>query len=251
MIHVNPAGAKCPMLAMPDERPDATAGVPHEEPAMHAHATLSIIHDEHNVLSAVLRTIGLMLGEHRRRQTLPDLAMLRAMLFYVDEFPERLHHPKETQLLFPRIRERSGGELADVLDRLDHDHAHSQKAVRDIQHELLGLEMMSGAADAQSRRVRFEGSMQAYIDAYLEHIRIEERLVLPLAEKVLTTADWAILDAAFMQNHDPLTRREADDPYQPLFRRILTTLAAPLGLGPALEAMAIAGRGAGTPSSFR
>ena len=85
--------------------------------------------------------------------------------------------------------------------------------------------------------------MTEYIAPYLEHIRIEERLVLPLAERVLTAADWTELDAAFMQNHDPLTRREADDPYQPLFKRILTTLAARLGLGSAMEAMAIAGSG--------
>ena len=208
---------------------------------MHAHATLSVIHDEHSVLSAVLRTIGLLLGEHRRRQTLPDFAMLRAMLFYVDEFPERLHHTKESQLLFPRIRERSSGELAEVLDGLDCDHARSQKAVRELQHELLGLEMMNGAADGQSRRLHFEESMKEYIASYLEHIHTEERLVLPLAERVLTAADWAELDAAFMQNHDPLTRRDTDDPYQPLFKRILMTLAAPLGLGSAMEAMSIAG----------
>ena len=40
--------------------------------------------------------------------------MLRAMLFCVDEFPERLYHSKESQLLFPRIRERSGSEFAAV-----------------------------------------------------------------------------------------------------------------------------------------
>ena len=35
-----------------------------------------------------------------------DFALLRAMLFYVDEFPERLHHHKEDELLFPRVRAR-------------------------------------------------------------------------------------------------------------------------------------------------
>ena len=209
---------------------------------MQAHPTLSIIHDEHGVLSAMLRTIGLLLGESRRRGTLPDFTMLRAMLFYVDEFPERLHHTKESQLLFPRIRERSGGELGEVLDGLDADHTRSQAAVRELQHELLGLEMMDGTLDGEGRRVHFEASMTQYIASYLEHIRIEERQVLPLAERVLTAPDWAELDAAFMQNHDPMTRREAGDPFQPLFRRILTNLASPLGLGPALEAMSVASR---------
>ena len=65
------------------------------------HASLSIIRQEHRALSAMLRSITLLLGEHRRRGTVPDFDALRAMLFYVDEFPEKLHHPKETRLLFP------------------------------------------------------------------------------------------------------------------------------------------------------
>ena len=79
--------------------------------------------------------------------------------------------------------------------------------------------------------------MDSYISGYLDHIRTEERVVLPLAEKVLTAADWAELDAAFMQNRDPLTHRAGDDAYRPLFKRILMTAAAPIGLGPAMEAM--------------
>lgn len=174
-------------------------------------ATLRVILDEHSALSAVLRSIGLLLSEHRRCGTLPDFTVLRAMLFYIDEFAERLHHTKASQLLFPRIRERCGGELAEVLDGLDADHARSQEAVRELQHELFGLEMMHDAPDGQSRREQFEESMHDYIAAYLDHIRIEERQVLPLAERVLTAADWTELDAAFMQNRDPLTRRACDD----------------------------------------
>ncbi len=127
-----------------------------------------------------------------------------------------------------------------MLAALDCDHSRSQQAVRELQHELLGLEMMSDSGDAASRRERFEASMTSYIASYLEHIRIEESVVLPLAERVLTTADWAELDAAFMQNRDPLTRRDGNDAYRPLFKRILMTLAAPIGLGPAMQAMAVA-----------
>ncbi len=210
---------------------------------MHAHPSLSIIRDEHSTLAAVLRSIGLLLAEHRRRDTLPDFTALRAMLFYIDEFPERLHHPKESELLFPRIRERCGDEQAEVLAALDADHSRSQQAVRDLQHELLGVEMMSESRDAAGRRDRFEASMNLYIASYLDHMRTEEKVVLPLAERVLSAADWAELDKAFMENRDPLTRRDGNDAYRPLFKRILMTLGAPLGLGSATEAMAVAGRG--------
>jgi hemerythrin-like domain-containing protein len=200
------------------------------------HSTIRVIRDEHSTLSAVLRSIGLLLSESRRHGIVPDFQVLRAMLFYIDEFPERVHHMKESALLFPMVQARSA-EAAAVIERLDGDHARSHRAVRELQHDVLALEMMSEAPDASARLLRFEDEMHAYIAGYLDHIRTEEVEVLPLAERVLTGADWAELDAAFMQNRDPLTHREGDDAFRPLFKRILMTLPAPLGLGPAFEAL--------------
>jgi|KBSMisStandDraft_5_1062788.scaffolds.fasta_scaffold24291_5 hemerythrin-like domain-containing protein len=213
------------------------------------HATLRIIRDEHSSLSAVLRSIGLLIAERGRHGLAPDYRALAAMLFYIDEFPEKVHHTKETALLFPKIRARST-EAAAALDRLDADHARSHRAVLDLQHDLLALEMMSEAADAPARRARFEDEMHAYIAAYLDHIGVEEAEILPLAERVLSPADWAELDAAFMHNRDPLTHREGDDAFRPLFKRILMTLPAPLGLGPALDALQKSYPGGEPPRSF-
>jgi hemerythrin-like domain-containing protein len=203
---------------------------------MTAHATLRIIRNEHGVLSAVLRSIGLLLSESRRRGMKLDYKVLRAMLFYIDEFPERVHHPKESELLFPALRRRSS-TAAKVLERLDRDHAASHQAVRDLEHQVLALEMMEEAAAFEVRRARFEAAAQAYVTAYLDHIRLEEVEVLPMAERVLSDGDWVELDAAFMENRDPLTCRDGEDEFRPLFKRILMTLPAPLGLGPAMQAL--------------
>ena len=191
---------------------------------MSTHTTLRVIHDEHAALAAMLRTLSLLLAQHRREGTLPDFTALRAMIFYIDEFPERLHHTKESALLFPKIRERSA-EAAAVLDRLDRDHAAGERAVRDLEHALLGFEMMG-----EPRRAAFEAAAQRYVDFYLEHMGIEERHILPLAEKVLTPEDWAALDTAFAANRDPLTGHAPSDEYRALFSRIVRLVPAPLGL---------------------
>ena len=193
------------------------------------HATLTIIRDEHQALAAMLRSLGMLLAEHRRKGVPPDFDVLRAMLLYVDEFPEKLHHTKESELLFPMLRSRSA-EAADVLDKLDHDHAQGEKAIRDLEHDLLAYEVLGG-----DRAASFEKSVNRYIDFYLAHMGVEESQVLPLAQRVLTDADWAELDAAFMKNRDPLTGHEPDDVYRPLFSRIVMTAPAPIGLGPALQ----------------
>lgn len=204
------------------------------------HASLTIIRHEHRALSAMLRSISLLLGEHRRRRTLPDFSALRAMLFYVDEFPEKLHHPKETRLLFPKLRGRSADTDA-VLDRLDRDHAHGEHAIRELEHTLLGFEMMGETDQCEARRETFETAMNRFVAFYLEHMHIEDAEILPLAEAVLSTDDWAELDAAFLLNRDPLAGHEAADEYQPLFKKILSTLPASSGIGSALEALAGAG----------
>lgn len=189
--------------------------------------TLRIIRDEHSALAAMLRSIPLLLAEHRRHGTLPDFAALRAMIFYVDEFPERLHHPKESELLFPKLRARAP-ELRDTLDKLDHDHDRGENAIRELEHSLLAFEMLG-----EPRRERFERQVERYIASYLQHMELEEREILPAAIRMLSAEDWAELDEAFAANRDPLTGHAPDEAYQGLFQRILNLLPAPLGLGSA------------------
>ena len=195
-------------------------------------SAITVIRNEHAALSAMLRTLVMLLEQHRRQHTLPPFDVLRVMLFYVDEFPERLHHTKESELLFPKLRARSL-QARDVLDRLDRDHARGERAIRDLEHNLLGFEMMAGTAQLEVRRRCFEEAARQYVEFYLDHMRVEESVILPLAEKVLTADDWAEVNAAFDSNHDPLTGHAPDEDYAPLFSRILAMLPAPLGLGPA------------------
>ena len=136
------------------------------------HARVTIILHEHRALSAMLRAILLLLGEHRRRGTLPDFGALRAMLFYVDEFPEKLHHPKESSLLFPKLRGHSAHSDG-VLDRLCHDHERGEHAIRGLEHALLGLKLMGETDQHEPRRATFETAMTLYVRFYLEHMHIE------------------------------------------------------------------------------
>jgi hemerythrin-like domain-containing protein len=192
------------------------------------HPALDVIHDEHQALAAMLRSMTMLLAQARRENAMPDFDVLRAMLFYVDEFPEKLHHTKESELLFPKLRQRVPA-LAPVLDQLDADHAKGEAAIRELEHALLAFEVMGGA-----RREAFEQAVERYVRFYLEHMAVEESQVLPAARRELGDADWAELDAAFAANRDPLTgQHDAAPDYAPLFRRILMQAPAPIGLGPA------------------
>ena len=74
--------------------------------------------------------------------------------------------------------------------------------------------------------------MRRYVVAYLAHMKLEETAILPVAQAVLSEADWAELDAAFANNCDPLTGQHPRDPaFDRLFTRIVMRAPAPIGVG--------------------
>lgn len=190
-----------------------------------------VIRAEHDALAAMLRTVPLLLAAQRRAGSPANFDALRAMLFYVDEFPERLHHKKESELLFPKLRALAP-EMRDTLDDLDADHAQGERAIRELQHSLLAWEQMG-----EPRRDKFEQQLKVYSARYLRHMKREETEILPHALRCFGAEDWAELDEAFGSHQDPLAPRAGqavDAAYAPLRERILAALPAPFGWGPAL-----------------
>jgi hemerythrin-like domain-containing protein len=194
------------------------------------HEALRVIRDEHATLSAMLQSLTHML----RRGPEPDgkdqrelyFDVLRAMLFYIDEFPERMHHPKESDLLFPRVV-RAAPHVLPTIEMLERDHIQGEQRVRELMHLLMAWEYLG-----DTRREAFEREAQRYIAFYLEHMRLEEAVVLPEAEKHLDDADWHVLNAAFATNLDPLNARIPRDPhFDRLFTHIVMRAPAPVGLG--------------------
>ena len=78
---------------------------------------LAQLYSEHRSLAAVLHAMSALVREVRERGRRIDPKVFRAILYYLDVFPEREHHWKEEAVLFPRIRERTH-EADAILDEL-------------------------------------------------------------------------------------------------------------------------------------
>jgi len=192
------------------------------------HASLQIIRDEHASLAAMLKSMRMLVLRGPGDNPQQYFDVLRAMLFYIDEFPERLHHTKESELLFPRVL-RAAPALQETVDRLDRDHRHGEKAVRELQHLLLAWELLG-----ECRMAAFVAACQSFLDFYHAHMQLEETVILPEAERLLSEADWRELDAAFKENTDPLGGKYPPNPaYDRLFTRIVLKARVPVGLGDA------------------
>jgi hemerythrin-like domain-containing protein len=201
---------------------------------MTQHTSLQTLRAEHTALSAVLQSLRMMLQRGPGDAPESFFDVMRAMLFYIDEFPERMHHPKESNLLFPRVARLAPHTMPTIV-RLEKDHAAGEAKVRELQHLLLAWELMG-----DGRRAAFEQAVQAYQRFYLEHMRLEETVILPAAQQLLGEDDWKVLDAAFADHSDPLANPEQprDPAYDRLFTRIVMRAPAPIGVGPAEPSLA-------------
>jgi hemerythrin-like domain-containing protein len=186
---------------------------------------LEVIRSEHRDLSAVLHGLQYLVREVRERRREPDFKVLRAMVHYIDTFPEKLHHPKEDRHLFARLRQRTR-EAAEVLDQLEAEHVHGAKLIRDLEQNLLRWEM-GGPEDFGV----FADEVERYADFHWRHMRQEEDVVLPLAQRVLTAEDWGEIDEAFAGHGDPLIDKDLEKDFNRLFTRIVNIAPPPIGLG--------------------
>jgi hemerythrin-like domain-containing protein len=184
-----------------------------------------ILRDEHRSLSAVIASLEQLARQARDTSVKPDFAVFRAMLYYIDAFPERQHHPKEDRELFARLAARAP-QAQGVLEELHAEHVKGGEMIRELERALLAFEQNwpQGAA-------AFATGVEAYAQFHRKHMRTEEQQVLPLAERVLTAQDWQAIAAAFSENTDPLSGAPVDKGFGELLARIVAIAPEPIGLG--------------------
>jgi branched-chain amino acid transport system ATP-binding protein len=188
------------------------------------HKGARVLHDEHLAISAVLQALQHLARLAQDPGVKADFKAFHAMIHYIDAFPERLHHPKEDQVLFARLWDRSA-EARPLVERLKAEHVEGARLVRDLEAAVRKFEQAwpRGAQD-------FAAAVQAYADFHWRHMRSEEQELLPLAERALSEEDWAAVEHAFAQNEDPIADLRGQD-FDRLYARILSLAPAPIGLG--------------------
>jgi hemerythrin-like domain-containing protein len=154
-----------------------------------------------------------VVNEARQKGAAAEVRLLRAMLDYLHGFPEALHHPKEDAYLFPRLRARTR-DFDTVIDVLLHHHVDGRALLAALEraldrYEAEGTQAVDGLLSA------FEGFAQAQ----WEHMRVEEKVILPAARRHLTREDWIEIADAFGENNDP--RFGSEHEFRDLLARIL------------------------------
>ena len=185
---------------------------------------ISILKSEHRSISAVLHGLKELARMAQDAKVRPRFQVLRSMLRYMDEYPERLHHPKEDEHLFARLVARAP-ETRLLVEELQAEHEEGARLIRELERALLFFEEGWPAGVRE-----FQQAVDAYAEFHWKHMRKEEQTLLPLAERHLTAQDWKAIDQAFAANRDPMAGLQERD-FEKLFSRIANLAPAPVGLG--------------------
>jgi nucleotide-binding universal stress UspA family protein/hemerythrin-like domain-containing protein len=176
----------------------AHAGLPvhvcSASPPAVAAAAMGLIRDEHRSISAVLHAWMRLLAAARRANAEPDIDVMRMMARYLREFPVAVHHPREEEYLFDRLRTLTI-EVDAELDELERQHDRDREWVGE-----LGI-LVESLAAGRGGREELEHSLGRYAQFVWEHLGREEGVILPAAERHFTLEDWAALAAAFSKRH--------------------------------------------------
>lgn len=186
--------------------------------------SIRIIQDEHRSITAVLHALRHITRIAEDVAIQPDFRAFRAMVRYIDEYPERLHHPKEDKYLFARLYAICP-QARPLVQRLVAEHREGTRLVRELEAAFVHYE--DSCPDGW---MEFSELVDRYAEFHWDHMRLEETELLPLAEKHFTPQDWAVVDEGFSSNSNPIAKAREKD-FAALFTRLVNLAPVPEGLG--------------------
>ena len=157
------------------DQPAAAGNKAPEQPMM------KTLRAEHRHIASVMQLLSEQLLAIEAGDPI-DPHVVFEVMEYMATWPDRYHHPRE-DLIYSRVAEVNA-KAADDVDTLQRDHDYSaqqgRKLLKDIEAWREGS--LSGAMIVKRGR--------EYIGHTYEHMNVEEKVVFPHIESVLTLDDW-------------------------------------------------------------
>lgn len=185
---------------------------------------VATIEQEHRTLGTVISALQQWVAKVAKGHAEPDFGFFAAALYYINDFPERYHHPKEDEHLFKVLRCRTN-RLDPAIDALQAEHVRSAQMIAYLEHTLVHYQ--GGALNGLAR---FKAAIDAYAAMLRDHMRKEEELLVH-APDYLNHEDWRQLAAAFKANDDPLYGSRASEEFCKLYLRVVNMLPSKMREG--------------------
>ena len=183
---------------------------------------LYVWHTDHIHFAQLLDILEAQVSAFHRGES-PNYALMADVLYYMRNFSDRVHHPRE-DVAYARLAERDPNTRL-VVNRLLQEH----RVLATAGDELLSRINEAGG-DVVIPRASLEAAAATYLVYYRHHLSTEERDVMPRAAQALTEQDWAAVDATVPASPDPLFGGNVLERFESLRRQI--GLDAKVGIEP-------------------
>jgi nucleotide-binding universal stress UspA family protein/hemerythrin-like domain-containing protein len=163
------------------------------EPVKAVEQVMAAIGDEHRSILAVVLAMQDMVRQSPGSWSAQELACLEAMLDFLLQLSNGIHHPKEEQYLHKVLRQ-SVPACHELLRELESQHLNELKLLRRCQFCLTEVTSELGAPSAP-----LVNSVRDLANAIQHHISLEESELFPLALQHLHADDWNDLALQFKE----------------------------------------------------
>jgi hemerythrin-like domain-containing protein len=179
---------------------------------------VAVWHAEHVRFASLLDYIEQQMDAfHAGRD--PDFELLRDVVYYLHNYADRYHHPREN-VAFARLAAREPW-IGLVIGRILQEHRVLESAGATLLKYLDDI-----LEDVVISRETVEAAAATYLVYYRHHLATEESEVLPRAARNLKPEDWAAVAAAAPAAPDPLFGDDVAERYRELRKRLKPSAAA-------------------------
>jgi hemerythrin-like domain-containing protein len=165
---------------------------------------------EHDHIRKTLNLLEMLFLDLCRGRT-PDLSMMRSIVVYIQEYPEQSHHPLE-DVIYSILLERE--EKVRLLHDLVTDHTELELVTRKLR------ESVELYIKGTFSKEMLKHQLSTFLIRQRQHLYTEEIEIYPLAQRLLTKADWKKIQSSVLRKDDPVFGERTQSDYELLYREI-------------------------------
>lgn len=150
-----------------------------------------ILSSEHRVIEVAIDCLE-KIAENAQQAGKLDREDAEQVVDFIRTFADQCHHGKEEEQLFKALRDKGMPAESGPVGQMLREHEQGREFVAGMAHNL------PGAADGDTGAIeKFVGHAQGYAQLLRAHIKKEDGVLFPLADRILSEADQEKLLVAF------------------------------------------------------
>lgn len=178
--------------------------------------TLQRIVTEHRTIAAMMDAMEAEIIELEAKGAF-DIDLVRLILSYMAEYPDRFHHPKEELLFAAAAAKRPAfADLAATIHE-EHEDLPGTTAALQVTLDVIVIGQSMPLDDVL-------GALKSYVMRQRAHMAAEKDHLFPALLEILGADDWTVAEAQAAAIEDPLAGGADPGPYRRLQDLILAAV---------------------------